>query len=1064
GAQRESRGAPALAPRGVTRGQRPGPARPPARPGRGRARTWPWTPAPRSRLGWGARVGAAGMRPAECSAGFRALWVRKGRFANRSPLRACGAEPSARPALVPRWEESGGRGRSRACRLRGARACVPTSARCVTACAGADLRSWTQCGSRSPLRTPVPSGSPCAPSAVPLGAEHAREAQVRREPEPGRQVSPGTHVRPRAARRAGGAAAAGLRARPPRERAGRVGLPGALVYLALGAQQPLTWPEVAPGRGTAPRRRLSCMGLTGGLATCEGQLARSHRVSAWEEGQPDFCEVGGSRLGQEGGCAHGGWKGFRGSAALGGWAQALTCRIGAAEWGPSLAACGAQCGLTLAGESRARVRGARPESAASRGGLRGEPCGERRLCQEWALPYPPLWTTKWCSGTADRLAARSFLSRNAAAGREANIRLRLGPAARAGVATACCCHVPRACACCLFLGTTERGHAPAPPPPGAAPGRAGPSVGHPTDCAALPFPGPLRSMPSEKPQPGERSAGCPHLPGARPEEGSLETRPPGDSGAGGRLWIRPDTPSRCSWKLGRPASDSPHHHTSLTSPPKVLPDILKKIGNTPMVRVNKIGKDFGLKCELRECRPAGRVAKCEFFNAGGSVKDRISLRMIEDAERAGTLQPGDTIIEPTSGNTGIGLALAAAVKGYRCIIVMPEKMSLEKVDVLRALGAEIVRTPTSARFDSPESHVGVAWRLRSEIPNSHILDQYRNASNPLAHYDTTAEEILQQCDGGRRAAPCWRSLPKRGWPGWGAGSLLPEEASAAGKLDMLVASAGTGGTITGIARKLKEKCPGCQIIGVDPEGSILAEPEELNQTEQTVYEVEGIGYDFVPTVLDRAVVDKWFKSKDQEAFAFARMLIAREGLLCGGSSGSTMAVAVKAAQQLREGQRCVVILPDSVRNYMWWHVQVQELNLAAPLTVPPSVTCEHTIGILREKGFDQAPVVDGSGAILGMVTLGSMLSSLRAGTAQPSDQVGKVVHRQFKQLRPTDPLGKLSHILDTDHFALVVHEQTERERAGAGPGQGRCAGCRRAVHLCSGGGSDTPEESAPPQG
>lgn len=434
-----------------------------------------------------------------------------------------------------------------------------------------------------------------------------------------------------------------------------------------------------------------------------------------------------------------------------------------------------------------------------------------------------------------------------------------------------------------------------------------------------------------------------------------------------------------------------------------------------MVRINKIGKNFGLKCEL--------LAKCEFFNAGGSVKDRISQRMVEEAERAGILKPGDTIIEPTSGNTGIGLALAAAVKGYRCIIVMPEKMSMEKVDVLRALGAEIVRTPTNARFDSPESHVGVAWRLKNEIPNSHILDQYRNINNPVAHYDSTAEEILQQCDG---------------------------------KLDMLVASAGTGGTITGIARKLKEKCPGCKIIGVDPEGSILAEPEELNRTELTAYEVEGIGYDFIPTVLDRTVVDKWFKCNDEESFAFARMLIAQEGLLCGGSSGSAMSVAVKAAQELREGQRCVVILPDSVRNYMskflsdrwmlqkgflqeegltvkkpwWWHLQVQELSLSTPLTVLPTVTCKHTIEILREKGFDQVPVVDESGVILGMVTLGNMLSCLLAGKVQPSDQVDKVIYKQFKQIRLTDPLGMLSRILETDHFALVVHEQIQYHSPG----------------------------------
>ncbi|XP_053773413.1 cystathionine beta-synthase isoform X2 [Desmodus rotundus] len=517
-------------------------------------------------------------------------------------------------------------------------------------------------------------------------------------------------------------------------------------------------------------------------------------------------------------------------------------------------------------------------------------------------------------------------------------------------------------------------------------------------------------MPSETPQAEEGAAGCPHMSGAHSAKGSPEQGPPKDKDSKDRLWIRPDTPSRCSWKLGRPITESPHHHTALAKPPKILPDVLKKIGDTPMVRINKIGKNFGLKCEL--------LAKCEFFNAGGSVKDRISLRMVEEAERAGTLKPGDTIIEPTSGNTGIGLALAAAVKGYRCIIVMPEKMSSEKVDVLRALGAEIVRTPTSARFDSPESHVGVAWRLKNEIPNSHILDQYRNANNPVAHYDSTAEEILQQCDG---------------------------------KLDMLVASAGTGGTITGIARKLKEKCPGCKIIGVDPEGSILAEPEELNRTEVTAYEVEGIGYDFIPTVLDRSVVDKWFKCNDQESFAFARMLIAQEGLLCGGSSGSAMAVAVKVAQELREGQRCVVILPDSVRNYMskflsdkwmlqkrflkeedisvkkpwWWHLTVQELSLSAPLTVLPTVTCEHTIEILREKGFDQAPVVDESGAILGMVTLGNMLSCLLAGKVQPSDQVRKVIYKQFKQIRLMDPLGMLSHILELDHFALVVHEQIQ---------------------------------------
>lgn len=189
------------------------------------------------------------------------------------------------------------------------------------------------------------------------------------------------------------------------------------------------------------------------------------------------------------------------------------------------------------------------------------------------------------------------------------------------------------------------------------------------------------------------------------------------------------------------------------------------------------------------------LAKCEFFNAGGSVKDRIGKRMVEDAMASGRIKPGDTLIEPTSGNTGIGLALAAAIYGFRMIITLPEKMSNEKVDVLKALGAEIIRTPTEAAFDSPESHISVAQRLNKEIENSHILDQYANPSNPLAHYDGTAEEILSACGG---------------------------------QVDMLVVGAGTGGTITGTGKKIKEKCPNCIVVGVDPVGSILALPDSLN--------------------------------------------------------------------------------------------------------------------------------------------------------------------------------------------------------------------------------------------
>ncbi|NXR40718.1 CBS synthase, partial [Zosterops hypoxanthus] len=207
-----------------------------------------------------------------------------------------------------------------------------------------------------------------------------------------------------------------------------------------------------------------------------------------------------------------------------------------------------------------------------------------------------------------------------------------------------------------------------------------------------------------------------------------------------RQWIRPDKPSKCTWKLGKPLSASPHHHATLPEPPKILPNILNKVGNTPLVRINKIGKHFGLKCEL-----------CELLQAQDKLANTVSETWVGMPELAVWVLCALLLLTECCAClclfAGIGLALAAAVKGYRCIIVMPEKMSMEKVDVLRALGAEIVRTPTTARFDSPESHVGVAWRLKNEIPNAHILDQYRNASNPLTHYDTTAEEILQQCDG-----------------------------------------------------------------------------------------------------------------------------------------------------------------------------------------------------------------------------------------------------------------------------------------------------------------------------
>jgi len=297
-------------------------------------------------------------------------------------------------------------------------------------------------------------------------------------------------------------------------------------------------------------------------------------------------------------------------------------------------------------------------------------------------------------------------------------------------------------------------------------------------------------------------------------------------------------------------------------------NILSTIGDTPVVKIHQIGKE--LPCEL--------YSKCEFLNPAGSIKDRIGWRMVEDAERSGRIKPGDTLIEPTSGNTGQGIALAAAVKGYKCIITLPEKMSKEKQIALEALGAKIIRTPTEAAFDAPESHIGVAKKLQEEIPNSHILDQYANPSNPKAHYEGTAQEILDD---------------------FGT------------DLHMVVMGVGTGGTITGVAKRLKEEIPEIIIVGADPVGSILGGGSEVQS-----YQVEGIGYDFFPDVLDNSLVDEYVKTEDEESFVMARRLIKEEGLMCGGSSGSAMIAALKGAAQLDEDQKCLVVLPDGIRNYM----------------------------------------------------------------------------------------------------------------------------------------------------
>ena len=425
----------------------------------------------------------------------------------------------------------------------------------------------------------------------------------------------------------------------------------------------------------------------------------------------------------------------------------------------------------------------------------------------------------------------------------------------------------------------------------------------------------------------------------------------------------------------------------------ILPSILDAVGETPMVRLNAV--TAGLACEV--------VAKCEFMNPGGSVKDRIGVRMLLDAEKSGRIKPGDTLIEPTSGNTGIGLALAAAARGYRVIITMPEKMSQEKQVVLEALGAEIIRTPTEAAWDSPESHIGVAKRLREVIPNSHILDQYANPSNPLAHEEGTGREIIDQCGG---------------------------------KIDAIVMTAGTGGTISGVARVIKREIPTCVVVGVDPEGSILAGPSEIKS-----YKVEGIGYDFIPDVLDRSLVDRWIKSNDKDSFRIARQLIRQEGLLVGGSSGSAVWAALQVAKELGAGKRVVVILPDSIRNYLskfvddrWmrqqgflkadWEVGtigdvVRALGHREVISVAADAKIGEATAIFKDRGISQVPVLD-QGRLAGILTESDMLHALVSGRVNTDTIVAEVMVRKVSTVGMHASSSELPAIFERGEVALVV--------------------------------------------
>ena len=303
---------------------------------------------------------------------------------------------------------------------------------------------------------------------------------------------------------------------------------------------------------------------------------------------------------------------------------------------------------------------------------------------------------------------------------------------------------------------------------------------------------------------------------------------------------------------------------------QAYPSVLELVGDTPIVRLDSLGRDV---------QPL-MLAKLEYLNPGGSVKDRIGLAMIEKAESEGRLEPGGTIVEPTSGNTGVGLAIAAAKKGYRCIFVMPDKMSQEKISMLRAYGAEVVICPTAVEPDSPESYYSVSDRLAEEIPGGFKPDQYSNMSNPEAHYRTTGPEIFEQ---------------------------------TGGELTAIVISVGTGGTITGVGRYFKEHRPEVLIVGADPEGSVFT---AKNERDVHPYLVEGIGKDSWPETLDPAVVDEWVRVSDRDSFLTARRLAREEGLLVGGSGGTTVWAALEVARRFGPDALILSMIPDSGRSYM----------------------------------------------------------------------------------------------------------------------------------------------------